>query len=612
MQKAKPSLKFNYEENLSTLLREVTHYKHTYFKKETRNIIKMKHFLAYFESCHNSFMNTPLNLIWCFNFLTKKFLEDISLLTYEEIIPLIIRLLCGDFTNAVKKKKMIDLRKENQKLISFYLLPLSRKSNQNILFALCFKGAKTPSSTMHFLSIATNWNFEETAQEFLEQINSDDNFPIVDYDKNGIYLVDEILFSHKEIDPISKITICYPLKNIDIRENKIFRRTKYGDEYNDPDDFINNELNETIINQIEDNQYETLIISAIEGAFWDYKLSLQEKNYVKNSDSFILSGRPGTGKTTVVLFKLFSIYFNYVLKKQHKLIDEENLNNDKDSNIVINKKNENKKNKKNNENNKNNENKKNNFKQLDLIQLIKKPTDSLRVVFTSLSQHLCERQQNIFEQTMVRKMENNYNNDNQNNKSDDKIDLEYSPLTNNELRQISNFRQLYKYPIFANFRKIMFMIDGSLTHQFFSRIKLEIYEGDHDSEYYYLNNYEYEVNEYSFNDNTKNMNFFCRSPTFVEKTKLLKEANESNFLTFYKNFLSKRKKIPLAQTLYFLNLNPLEIYAQLISIIKGSYSSHLYMNNCISKDDYKTKGRKITDLPNLDEIYDVCMLYEEY
>ncbi len=36
------------------------------------------------------------------------------------------------------------------------------------------------------------------------------------------------------------------------------------------------------------------------------------------------------------------------------------------------------------------------------------------------------------------------------------------------------------------------------------------------------------------------------------------------------------------------------------------------MNNCISKEDYKNKGRKITDLPNLDEIYDICMLYEDY
>ena len=56
--------KSKYEENLEVLLREVTHYKHTYFKKETRNVIKTKHFLKYFESCHNSFMNTPLDLVW--------------------------------------------------------------------------------------------------------------------------------------------------------------------------------------------------------------------------------------------------------------------------------------------------------------------------------------------------------------------------------------------------------------------------------------------------------------------------------------------------------------------------------------------------------------------
>ena len=92
----------------------------------------------------------------------------------------------------------------------------------------------------------------------------------------------------------------------------------------------------------------------------------------------------------------------------------------------------------------------------------------------------------------------------------------------------------------------------------------------------------------------------------------LQESNENIFVEFYKRFLSQRKIIPLAQNLFDLNLNPLEIYAQLISIIKGSYSSHLYMNNCISKEDYKKKGRKITDLPNLDEIYDICMKYEEY
>ena len=157
----------------------------------------------------------------------------------------------------------------------------------------------------------------------------------------------------------------------------------------------------------------------------------------------------------------------------------------------------------------------------------------------------------------------------------------------------------------------MFMIDGSLTFQFFSRHNLSIYEGDHDTEYFYSKDYIYDVNEYSFYDNNKHINFFYRSPYFSNVVEL-KEANEKTFISFYNSFLSQRKSKPLAQTLYYLNLNPLEIYAQLISIIKGSFTSHFYMNNCISKEEYKEKGRKLTDLPNLDDVYELCMLYENY
>ena len=499
MKKKQSKQKSKYEENLSILLREVTYYKHANFKKETKNIIKTKHFLKYFESCNNSFMNTPLDFVWCFNYLTEKFLEDISSLNYEEIIPLIIQLLCGDFKNTKKKKKMVDLKKENQKICSFYLLPLNPKSNQNILFSLCLKGKQKISSEIHLLSMSTNWAFEEVAQEFLDKINNDKNYPLIDYDKNGIYLVDEILFSHKE--NINDTIICYPLKNIDITENKIFDSKKIGGKiisiFNDSNDFKDNPSNESIINQIENNLYETLIISAIEGEFWDYRLSLQEKNYVKNSDSFILSGRPGTGKTTVILFKLFSIFFNYILKRQHNQIDINNIKNNSDNkNIIIN-------------------------------DINKKPTDLLRVVFTSLSQHLCERQQNIFEQTMVRKIEENLN---------EEIKLEYDPISNNALRGISSFRKLYKYPIFANFRKIMFMIDGSLTFQFFKRHDLSKYEYDHDTEYFYSKDFIYQVNRYEYKERVKYMNFFYRSPIFSNVVEL-KEANESTFITFYKNFL---------------------------------------------------------------------------
>jgi len=336
--------------------------------------------------------------------------------------------------------------------------------------------------------------------------------------------------------------------------------------FNDANDFKDNELKLSIINQIEDNQYDQRIISLIDGAkkSWQYKLSQQEKSYVKNSEAFILSGRPGTGKTTVILFKLFSIYFNYLLKKNQRI--EDKIKKNKFNNIISDNK----------------------------VDEISEP---LRVVFTSLSQPLCEKQQNIFEETLVRKV--------------DDSEFSYNPISSQSLKLASSFRNLSTYPIFVNFRKIMFMIDGSLTFQFFSRHNLTTYEGDHDTEFFYSKDYNYEVNQYSSDKNNKYLNLFYRNPTFIN-TIYLKESDKNTFISFYKHFLSKRKTIPLAQTLYNLKLNPVEIYAQLISVIKGSYSSHLYMNNCISKEDYKSKGRKLTDLPNLEDIYDVCMLYEEY
>ena len=125
----------------------------------------------------------------------------------------------------------------------------------------------------------------------------------MEFDKSGC-LVDEILFSHKEKDDYSDRIICYPLKNISTYNNTVFS-SKYIHKKlelisKDANDFQDNELNQSIIKQIETKQNEDLIISVIEGGYLDYKLSLQEKKLIKNSDCFILSGRAGTGKTTVI------------------------------------------------------------------------------------------------------------------------------------------------------------------------------------------------------------------------------------------------------------------------------------------------------------------------
>ena len=196
-------------------------------------------------------------------------------------------------------------------------------------------------------------------------------------------MVDEILFSHKQKDESNGRIICYPLRKISINNNTVFKREYIHKRevllFNDVNDFKENELNELIIKQIEENQFEKLIISAIEGDYWEYRLSAQEKDFVKSLDTFIISGRPGTEKTTVILFKLFSIYCNFMLKK--KLLLNE-LNEEKKANNL--------KNKINISQNINNNN---------------KTTESLRVVFTSLSQHLCEKQKNIFEELMINRIE---------------------------------------------------------------------------------------------------------------------------------------------------------------------------------------------------------------
>ena len=141
------------------------------------------------------------------------------------------------------------LNKSNKKLCSFYLLKLNKDSNDNIFFCLCLEGKNSPTKALYFLSISRNWDFEKTGIDFYEKINNDSNFPIVDFDEIGL-LVDEILFSHKEIDIKSGRTICFPLKNISVYSNKIFS-TKIIHQniiymYNNSNDFQNNELNESI------------------------------------------------------------------------------------------------------------------------------------------------------------------------------------------------------------------------------------------------------------------------------------------------------------------------------------------------------------------------------
>ena len=567
------------EQCYEKILKEMRNIKANYFKKESNKTLKTSYFTKYIENSGYSLENKQMPFIWSRNTFLKKFLSQLELyLDFEEPIKKIIEILCGDFSSSKKIKKFLnylnDYEKDPniylcQKLSSFYSIQLNNNNNkQKILFCICLQKDEntlenTACSSLYFISLTEEGNFEEAANEFINKfvLSDDEKYPFVEFDKSGFFMSNELLFSEQK--KVNNKEICYPLKNLTIDNKTIFNTALINKKiyhfYNNVEDFITNDINEILISQIENEQYEDIILEAIDGKFWkDIKLSNQEKDKIYPSTPFIISGRPGTGKTTIILVKLFAIYYNYFLKKE-KL--EENYKNETE-----------KKNK--------------------LIS-------QLRVVFTSFNQELCKEQMKSFIQ-----MVNNVSY------------LAYKGIPQTEIKNISSFRDNISYPIFTNYRKLMFMIDGSLTFQFFQRKDLRIFENPDDSLFYYDEEKIYECNNYFIlsDENFKNnfINFFYRSPELdkVRPTIHMKESNEHTFCKFFNNYLNN--KTDLAKKIREINLNPIEVYAQYISIIKGSFTSHLYPTSCITLEEYQKRGKKITDSLSLEVVYEICMEYENY
>ena len=126
----------------------------------------------------------------------------------------------------------------------------------------------------------------------------------------------------------------------------------------------------------------------------------------------MLSGRPGTGKTTVILIKLFATFYNYYIKKSIRYEASINWNS---------------------------------IKQIINEEPLKA---KLKTAFTSLSDDLCSSIKTMFLDMITKQQLTAFPN-----------------LSKNQ--DAYSFRTIEEYPIFINFRKLMFLIDGSLTFQFF-------------------------------------------------------------------------------------------------------------------------------------------------
>ena len=460
------------------------------------------------------------------------------------------------------------------------------------------------------------YNFE---QNFGEKNND------LEYDKM-IFLGDkkERLFYYKKDDPTNNDEY---YKNFHFElptKNEIFKKIQiFGNDYIQgfnmemwdlkyPIDIVLKNLNE--INKLNYKGF-------FERDILNFHPSKIETRLINNNDNFILSGRPGTGKTVIILIKIIMFYLRCLYDHSNIIrgkIDYDYINN----NLITNPYNINGSNIKSkyDDNSKfkipinkvikykieNNEKKDENIiddkdsekiREVNIKDLEEEKFGSdgntYKIIFTSLSQSLCAFVENNFIQAI-----NNSN-----------IPLNISPANQRTYQNMSSFAFQKKYPLFLNFRKLLFMIDGSLNYSFFDRPnnnQLKKRQEDCDIRYYPDCEYDIMADLSLLINRPGNIYFYRRK--YLSDPLVMKEINEDSF---YINFKSQIKSNKILNNNKY-NISPYEVYSNIISIIKGSIQSYLCGN--LSREEYYSLGKKKCpfNIEQKKEIYDIYEKYESW
>ena len=540
-------------------------------------------------------------IVWKNHKLSKQFLANEEI-NYNDFLKPIFHILMGDFS-SVKNYKICE---KDLKYCCIFSLTLP--NNRLLIFVIYYQRTQSIiNEHIKFLDIINKDSpINPIKYQFLSSLSkNNEKYPIIEFDESSILSGKNIFF---QIHGFTKddIKIQFPSNNISIENQQYFKLEKAGEKENyilqlNPRDFILSTENYQLIYECVNQKFLPIIKEMFINGKFGKTLSNQEKFLVNTLKPFLLSGRPGTGKTTVILFKLFCNYINYLFRRSLMM---------------------------------------NNQISFEAINLyLKEEVDiksQFKICFTSLSHILCDE----IEKTFIKMLEKQ------------ELDINYNSLDKLESSKIDSFRDIKSYPIFFNFRKLLFLIDGSLTFQFFSRSRLRKFEGLNEVQNEYSPNYVYEVNNYKYYlieefyiNNNINFNDYPTFPGFhfssfilknpiCSSTYILKESNENTFIDFYSNYegkslqknKNKRKKKKnsiideeekieeIIDELSELNVSPIEIYAQINSVIKGSLFSHLSYNNCISREEYHEKGKKLTGFEERerDLIYDLYLYYDKY
>ena len=355
-----------------------------------------------------------------------------------------------------------------------------------------------------------------------------------------------------------------------------------------------------------------------------------ETKLINMNDNFILSGRPGTGKTVIILIKVIMFYLRCLFDHSNFIrgeVDYDYINNnlisntysddedeivEEDDNIIkkieINKGknnfnvNNNKLLKENKNKVKNNEEKNeekieennDNHNKINLDgEKLGSEGNTYKIIFTSLSQSLCAYVENYFIEAI----------------KNSQMPLNIVPTSQKTYEKMSSFANQKKYPLFLNFRKLIFMIDGSLNYHFFDRPnnnQLKKRQKDCDIRYYPDCEYDVMANLSILTERPGNIYFYRRKYLFDPL--VMTEINEDTFHNYFdtqiicNEVLNNRKN----------RISSYEVYSNIISLIKGSVKS--YICGYLSREEYYSLGKKVCPFTQQQkkEIYDIFEKYEKW
>ena len=451
----------------------------------------------------------------------------------QKVLSLIDSILSGHFDGIDEQ-----ICYENDFLYGtyFYSFPDQLK----LLFVIYFKESnKELIEQIDFLNVSSS------VTELKSNINSfvaENKYSTLSFqfDRTGLLKESDIFF--ESIEMVNGQVIKYPFNSIDKSCSEVDSKS------NDLDPILSEVCK--MIEQKKNLDFDTIFHEC------DFPTlpSCKEKILVKVNKNIIISGRPGTGKTYIILLKTLLLFLNCFVQESLFKVDS--------------------------------------FDKELISEMIKEqerersPEKKYKVVFTSLSQVLCTKVEEMFS-NLLKTIGLNYIHKRREMK---------------EILNLKSFKDINAYPLFVNFRKIIFLIDASINRQFFDRpIENKLVKKNENCDILYCENEIYKsVYQKHSNAFSKTKTHFYTNASSHYKVQC-KEVDSSFFIFYFSSRCLKD------------HLDPNEVYSQIISVIKGSLFSYLNPNNGLSRYQYHQIGVKLAKFNESQRniIYDIFLEYEQ-